>query len=562
MATSTPSDTAETTTPISNPMETRRTISPYDLTAADNPGAVISHPLLKGSNYDEWACGIKTALCSRKKFGFLDGSIARPEEGSADLDDWWTIQALLVSWIKMSIDPSLRSSISHRDVAKDLWDTLKKRFPVTNGPRIQQLKSELACCKQRGLAIEAYFGKLNRIWDNMAHYRPLRVCKCGKCYWDLGTLQEQDRESDKVHEFLSGLDDHYRTVRSSLISRSPLQPLEEVYNVVRQEEDLKTTVRLNDDVIEVAAHAVNVKPRFNTARPDTSDTAAVCKHCHRSGHASNSCFAVIGYPEWWGERPRTRGVSGRGRGVTSGVTSAGRGRDYANAVQAPLIPMQHQANYTITDADRNGVNGLNDTQWRTLMTILNGGASTSTEKLSGKSQVSSWILDTGASHHLTGNYSLLTSVRDMPPVLVVLADGRERVSMKEGTVVLGSHLVLKSVYFVEEFTADLIAVGQLMDENKCVVQLADQFLVIQDRISRMVIGAGKREFGTFQFCRTEFVAAVRTRDDKAYELWHHRMGHPSAQVVGSLKNVSVSVSSDVLNKACDVWRVTKSIRIN
>ncbi|KAL9287494.1 putative retrotransposon gag domain, retrotransposon Copia-like protein [Arabidopsis thaliana] len=194
MATSTPSDTAETTTPISNPMETRRTISPYDLTAADNPGAVISHPLLKGSNYDEWACGIKTALCSRKKFGFLDGSIARPEEGSADLDDWWTIQALLVSWIKMSIDPSLRSSISHRDVAKDLWDTLKKRFSVTNGPRIQQLKSELACCKQRGLAIEVYFGKLNRIWDNMAHYRPLRVCKCGKCDCDLGTLQEQDRE--------------------------------------------------------------------------------------------------------------------------------------------------------------------------------------------------------------------------------------------------------------------------------------------------------------------------------------------------------------------------------
>ncbi|KAL9299401.1 putative retrotransposon gag domain, retrotransposon Copia-like protein [Arabidopsis thaliana] len=175
-------------------METRRTISPYDLTAADNPGAVISHPLFKGSNYDEWSCGMKTALCSRKKFGFLDGSIARPAEGSADLDDWWTIQALLVSWIKMSIDSSLRSSISHRDVAKDLWDNLKKRFSVTNGPRIQQLKAELACCKQRGLAIEAYYGKLNQIWDNMAHYRPVRVCKCGKCDCDLGFLQEQDRE--------------------------------------------------------------------------------------------------------------------------------------------------------------------------------------------------------------------------------------------------------------------------------------------------------------------------------------------------------------------------------
>lgn len=142
-------------------MEMRRTISPYDLTAADNPGAVISHPLLKGSNYDEWACGMKTTLCSRKKFGFLDGTIARPAEGSADLEDWWTIQALLVSWIKMTIDPSLRSSISHRDVAKDLWDNLQKRFFVTNGPRIQQLKTELACCKQ---CVSANVGSVSVTW--------------------------------------------------------------------------------------------------------------------------------------------------------------------------------------------------------------------------------------------------------------------------------------------------------------------------------------------------------------------------------------------------------------
>lgn len=53
--------------------EVRRTISPYDLTSANNPGAVISHPLLKGINYDEWACEMKTALSSRKKFASSTG---------------------------------------------------------------------------------------------------------------------------------------------------------------------------------------------------------------------------------------------------------------------------------------------------------------------------------------------------------------------------------------------------------------------------------------------------------------------------------------------------------
>lgn len=83
--------------------EMRRKVSPYDLHSTDNLGVVISHPLLKGTNYDEWACGMRTALCSRKNFGFIDGSIKRPDDGSPDLEDWWTIQALLVSWIKMII---------------------------------------------------------------------------------------------------------------------------------------------------------------------------------------------------------------------------------------------------------------------------------------------------------------------------------------------------------------------------------------------------------------------------------------------------------------------------
>lgn len=56
-------------------------------------------------------------------------------------------------------------------------------------------------------------------------------------------------------------------------------------------------------------------------------------------------------------------------------------------------------------------------------------------------------MDTGALHHLTRNYDLLTDVRRMEPVLVIMADGRERISVTEGTVVLGSHLSLKYVFF-------------------------------------------------------------------------------------------------------------------
>lgn len=105
-----------------------KTITPYDLSANDNPGAVISHPLLNGHNYDEWTVNLRMALSSRKKFGFLDGSLPKPASDSPYLEDWTANNHLLVGWIKQTIDPKLRSSISTWEIAKDLWDIMKKRF--------------------------------------------------------------------------------------------------------------------------------------------------------------------------------------------------------------------------------------------------------------------------------------------------------------------------------------------------------------------------------------------------------------------------------------------------
>ncbi|KAL1205080.1 hypothetical protein V5N11_016421 [Cardamine amara subsp. amara] len=98
----------------------RRTISLYDLTSNDNPGSTISRPMLRGDNYEERAINLETALYSRKKFGFLDGTITQLTEDSPNYEDWKPINALIVSWIKMTIDLKLLSNISHKPIAKNL----------------------------------------------------------------------------------------------------------------------------------------------------------------------------------------------------------------------------------------------------------------------------------------------------------------------------------------------------------------------------------------------------------------------------------------------------------
>jgi hypothetical protein len=112
----------------------RKTISPYDITSNDNPGSLLTQVQLKGENYDEWARALKIALRARKKFGFVDGFIERPDEESPDLEDWWTNNSLLVSWIMNTIEPSLRLTMSHMEVAQDLWEDIKERFSMVNGP--------------------------------------------------------------------------------------------------------------------------------------------------------------------------------------------------------------------------------------------------------------------------------------------------------------------------------------------------------------------------------------------------------------------------------------------
>lgn len=181
-----------TTTMLEKP---RRRINPYDLSSSDNPGSIISQPQLKGPNYDEWALNLRLALRARKKFGFADGSIPKPGDDSDDLEDWWANNAMVVSWIKLTIAPDISITLSHHEVASDLWTQIQKRFSVKNGQRVQRLKTELANCQQRGTPVEAYYGKLTKLWTSLADFQRAK------------TAEEivREREEDKLHQFLMSL---------------------------------------------------------------------------------------------------------------------------------------------------------------------------------------------------------------------------------------------------------------------------------------------------------------------------------------------------------------------
>lgn len=459
-----------------------KTISPYDLTANDNPGAVISSPLLNGLNYDEWALNFRMALSSRKKFGFLDGSIPKPAADSSDLEDWTANNHLLVGWIKQTIEPKIRSTISTREVAQELWDIIKKRFSIKSGARLQQLRNSLANCKQNGSTVDDYFGRLTKLWDGISDCMNSKRCSCGKCECDLNSARDKEIETLRIHDFLSGLDDSiHGVIRSQICAISPLPDLDTVYQTVAQNETIRSTATSDVTVMSFASQvsgsssAQSSSPVFThdvTKRstsftgpsrfgPGNRDPSRKCSTCGRTGHEAASCFKVVGYPEWWGDRPRNRNDSRSSQGSYAG---RGRGNNLrANITQIVNANSATVGSSEITENDRQGLLGIFDDQWKLVEKVLN--ASKGSSQLSGKLNEIVWILDTGATHHMTGRSDLLTDIRDIAPVSVSLPAGKDTTATKQGTVKLTSHLSIKDVYLIPGFHINLISFGQLVTDN-------------------------------------------------------------------------------------------------
>ncbi|XP_019096076.1 PREDICTED: uncharacterized protein LOC109130644 [Camelina sativa] len=334
------------------PESTRRRIDPYDLSFGDNPGSIISQPQLRGPNYDEWVLNLRLSLQARKNFGFADGSILKPSDDSDDLEEWWANNAMVVSWIKLTVAPDLSISLSHHEIACDLWMHIQKRFSVLIGQRVQQLKTELANCQQKGTAVEAYYGKLTKLWTSLADFQRAK------------TVEEiaKEREEDKIHQFLMGLDESlFDAVKSSLLSRDPLPSLDEAYQVVTQDEESKRGSRVLEERNEGASFAVQTLVR-SRQQSVLRDPAAVCTSCGRTGHFAAKCFRKIGYPWWWGDRPRSNGsklpTTQSGSSSSSPVerrralSLPSKSVKPAHANQVVLAKPSAVANLVITEADR------------------------------------------------------------------------------------------------------------------------------------------------------------------------------------------------------------------
>ncbi|XP_047320294.1 uncharacterized protein LOC124924279 [Impatiens glandulifera] len=201
---------------------------------SDNTGAIICTTVFNGSNYIGWSSGLRLALEAKSKLGFIDGSLVVPKEAD-DFDRWRKVDCLVRSWILNTISEEIKTNYSSTTTARDLWIDIKERYQESNGPQAFHLQKVISNLRQGTLSIEKYYSKIKKLWDELLVLEPLPCCDCDPrtlCCCRMTKLVIQLDSSNKLTQFLMGLNDYYDNARQQILLMDPKPSLNRAFAMI------------------------------------------------------------------------------------------------------------------------------------------------------------------------------------------------------------------------------------------------------------------------------------------------------------------------------------------
>ena len=125
---------------LSNDSTTLNPPNPYFLNSSENLGNIlVTQPLLGMKNYHSWSRAMILALTTKKKIGFVNGKIPKPDLDSPLCEDWESCNTMVLSWMINSMHIDVSSGIMYCEMAREIWIELQNLFSQGNGPKIYNM---------------------------------------------------------------------------------------------------------------------------------------------------------------------------------------------------------------------------------------------------------------------------------------------------------------------------------------------------------------------------------------------------------------------------------------
>jgi len=308
-----------------------------------------------------------------------------------------------------------------------------------------------------------------------------------------------------TYRFVMGVRAEFDSLRARLLHSSDTLTMAKALSELLAEETRLKSMSYTTGVSSHSVLAAAQKPRSSSSQP--------CVHCNKTTHRSENCFAK--FPEKLADFRARRATRGRGAGPSP------RG---------------------------------------SVAVAATSSAGTSS---------SSWVLDSGASFHVTSDQSQLASTTPITEgASVQTADGTLCYITHKGSL-CDPHFTVPNIFFVPELSMDLLSVGQITDHN-CFVGFDDSSCFVQDLRTGEVIGTGRRRraaprlyiLDTLRLPSSTAsparVLSAASAFAASFAQWHHRLGHLCGSRLSTLVKSGclgpTSVESGLHCKGCHLGK--------
>lgn len=293
---------------------------------------------------------------------------------------------------------------------------------------------------------------MKKLWEELntlnAHAQYGFQCTCGA-----KANMYKAEQNHRLIQFLMGHNEVYTVVRGSILLMNPLPSIAHAFSILIQEEKQREIRTNNHLIMESTSLNVNgpgnnrfrtsYNPQGNTAGQNTyrptlqsNRSKLFCDYCKKQGHTKEKCYKLHGFPQDFKFiRGRNAGSAANVHGQCEEMQVCGNeDAECRNQNQNLQSLTSQQYNQLLNLLENFKVNcATEDPNMITSGVVKFSGilacctyreiAATTMCKCS-SSIADLWILDSGATNHMTYRKSFLTNIRTLPyPFLVTLPNG-------------------------------------------------------------------------------------------------------------------------------------------
>lgn len=230
------------------------------------------------------------------------------------------------------------------------------------------------------------------------------------------------------------------------------------------------------------------KKKENSKQQDRSEK--YCDHCKYTGHTKDTCFKLIGYPDWFrdlkDQRKKTGGKSHANVAVDEKKEPSVKNQvEWKDAV-VEVVQEELQKLMRGKGIESNGV--INYAQVLDYAGINSDFVMNSVDSLG----CGTWIVDTGASNHMCSDRSLFLSLKPAHKITqVLLSDGSAKQVRTLGDIVLSDKITLTNVLYVRDFQHNLLSVSRLLSDHPVKLEFHSLCCVLQHLQTKEVLVLGR-----------------------------------------------------------------------